>query len=174
MSDAKSFFSRDKFDLYVQKLTDKEWDWSTFGSQGDYQEDLKRGQIRMVGGSITGVHDEPGTIPAEHFTVSFMIIPPGHLAPSHAHPDVEEAFFVLDGEALAWWEDAETGEKLEAKLGRHDLIMSPAHVMHGIKNIGDSDLVVQVLIGSQTPEKPYYIDDTLTGSKYAVHGRGGS
>ncbi len=171
MGDRNPVFPRDRFDDYVQRLSEKEWDWTTFGSQGDKQEELKRGQIRMVGGSITGVHDEPGTIPPEHFTVSFMNIPPGHLAPSHAHPDVEEAFFVLEGEGLGWWEDAETGQRLEAKLGKYDLIMSPAHVMHGIKNIGESDLLVQVLIGSKTPEKPYYIDDSLTGSQYAVHGR---
>jgi mannose-6-phosphate isomerase-like protein (cupin superfamily) len=163
--------TRDNFELYLQRLSAKEWDWSTFAQQGELKPELKRAQIRMVGGSITGVHDEPGTIPAEHFTVSFMRIPPGNLASSHAHPDTEEGFFVLEGEALAWWENAETGEVFEAELGRHDMIMSPAHVMHGIKNIGQGDLVVQVLIGAKQPEKPYFLDDDLANSQYAVHGR---
>jgi mannose-6-phosphate isomerase-like protein (cupin superfamily) len=165
--------TRENFDGYVQRLSAKEWDWSTFRQQGEYDDELARAQIRMVGGSITGVHDEPGTVPAEHFTVSFMKIPPGHLAPTHAHPDVEEGFFVLEGEATGWWEDAETGERFEAKLGRHDMIMSPAHMLHGIKNTGTVDLIVQVLIGAQRPEKPYYSDEELTGSRYAVHGRPG-
>jgi quercetin dioxygenase-like cupin family protein len=159
------------FLAYVQRLSEKEWDWSTFQGQSEYEEDLKRAQIRMVGGSITGVHDEPGTIPPEHFTVSFMSVPAGNTVPSHGHPDVEEAFFILDGECTAWWDNPETGERFEAELGRHDLIMSPAHILHGLKNTGDRDLIVQVLIGSQRPEKPYYNDEGLAGSNYAVHGR---
>lgn len=167
--------SKENFDLYVQRLSEKEWDWSTFQGQGEYSEELERAQVRMVGGSITGVHDEPGTVPAEHFTVSFMKIPPGHMAPTHGHPDSEEAFFVLEGEATGWWENPETGERFEAKMRRHDLIMSPAHMMHGIQNTGTEDLVVQVLIGAQRPEKPYYNDDGLTTtSSYAVHGRSGN
>lgn len=170
VSKARLEVTKENFDLYVQRLMEKEWDWTTFGQQAEYSEELKRAQIRIVGGSITGVHDEPGTIPAEHFTVSFMKIPPGHLASSHAHPDSEEAFFVLEGEALGWWENAETGELFEAKLGRYDMIMSPVHVMHGIKNIGTEDLIVQVLIGSQRPEKPYFMDESLADSQYVIHG----
>jgi mannose-6-phosphate isomerase-like protein (cupin superfamily) len=163
--------NRENFDVYLQSLSKKDWDWSTFAQQGERHPELKRAQIRMVGGSITGVHDEPGTIPAEHFTVSFMKIPPGNLASSHAHPDTEEAFFVLEGEALAWWENAETGERFESRLTVHDMIMSPAHVMHGIQNIGTDDLVVQVLIGAQKPERPYFMDADIGDANYAVHGR---
>jgi mannose-6-phosphate isomerase-like protein (cupin superfamily) len=163
--------TKENFDLYVQRLNDKEWDWSTFGGQGEYDMELERAQARMVGGSITGVHDEPGTIPADHFTVSFMTVPPGHVVPTHGHPDSEEAFFVLDGEATAWWENPDTEERFEAKIGRHDLIMSPAHMMHGLKNIGTTDLIVQVIIGAQRPEKPYYTDEGLADSSYAVRGR---
>lgn len=164
-------YTKENFERYVQRLGDKEWDWTTFASQGEYDKNLVRAQIRLVGGSITGVHDGPDTVPPEHFTVSFMNVPPGNTVPSHGHPDVEEAFFILEGEGTGWWENPETGEMLEAKLGKHDLIMSPAHVMHGLKNTGGTDLIVQVLIGSQTPEKPYYVDDGLAGSQYAVHGR---
>lgn len=163
--------TKDNFERYVQRLSAKEWDWSTFQGQGDYDENLKRAQIRMVGGSITGVHDEPDTIPPESFTVSFMKVPPGHVVPSHGHSDAEEGFFILEGEAIGWWDNPETGERFEAKLGRHDLIMSPADIMHGLKNTGTEDLIVQVLIGSSRPEKPYYGDEGLAGSQYAVHGR---
>jgi mannose-6-phosphate isomerase-like protein (cupin superfamily) len=161
----------ENFGAHLQSLSKKEWDWSTFAKQGELHPELKRAQIRMVGGSITGVHDEPGTIPAGNFTVSFMLLPPGNLASSHAHPDTEEGFFILQGEALAWWENAETGEKFESKLGPHDMIMSPAHVMHGIKNIGQEDLIVQVLIGAQKPEKPYFMEADLANAAYAVHGK---
>lgn len=164
--------TKENFERYVQRLDQKEWDWTTFASQGEYEKDLRRAQIRMVGGSITGVHDEPDTIPPEHFTVSFMNVPPGNVVPSHGHPDVEEAFFILEGDCTAWWE-TEDGQRFEAKLGRYDMIMSPAHVMHGLKNTGKTDLIVQVLIGSNQPEKPYYSDDGLATSQYAVRGRPG-
>lgn len=163
--------TREAFERYVQRFADKDWDWTTFAGQAEHRPELKRAQIRMVGGSITGVYDEPGTIPAEHFTVSFMKLPPGNLASSHAHPDCEEAFFILHGRALAWWEDADTGEQFQAELGPHDLVMSPAHVLHGIKNIGEDDLIVQVLIGAQRPQKPYFTDEGLSESVYAVHGQ---
>ena len=162
--------TKENFEVYVQRMSSKDWDWSTFAEQAEQKPELKRAQIRMVGGSITGVHDEPGTIPAGNFTVSFMKVPPGNLASSHAHPDTEEAFFILEGEARGWWENAETGEVFEANLSRHDMIMSPAHMMHGIQNVGDNDLVVQVLIGAQKPEKPYFMDTDLGDSKYALHG----
>ena len=164
--------NRENLERYVQRLSAKEWDWTTFAGQSEYEKDLTRAQIRMVGGSITGVHNEPGTIPPEHFTVSFMSVPPGNTVPSHGHPDVEEAFFILDGECTAWWE-TEDGERFEEQLCRHDLIMSPANIIHGLKNTGTKDLIVQVLIGSSTPEKPYYNDKGLADSQYAVHGRPG-
>lgn len=164
-------YTKAYFERYVQSLSKKEWDWTTFAGQSEIDKNLERAQIRMVGGSITGVHDGPDVIPPEHFTVSFMNVPVGNTVPSHGHPDVEEAFFILEGEGTGWWENPETGEILKAKLGKHDLIMSPANVMHGLKNTGDTDLIVQVLIGSKTPEKPYYVDGGLAGSQYAVHGQ---
>lgn len=166
-------YTRENLERHVQRLNDKEWDWTTFASQSEIDKNLERAQIRMVGGSITGVHDGPDVIPPDHFTVSFMNVPPGNTVPSHGHPDVEEAFFILEGEGIGWWENPETREVLEAKLGKFDLIMSPANVMHGLKNTGDTDLIVQVLIGSKTPQKPYYVDDDLAGSQYAVHGQTG-
>lgn len=165
--------TQESFERYVQRFGDKAWDWTTFAGQAEHRPELKRAQIRMVGGSITGVHDEPGTIPAEHFTVSFMKLPPGNMASSHAHPDCEEAFFILQGRALAWWEDTQTGEQFHAELGQYDLVMSPAHVLHGIQSIGEEDLIVQVLIGAQRPQKPYFTDEALSESVYAVHGREG-
>ena len=162
--------TQENLELYVQRLGDKEWDWTTFAGQSEHEKDLARAQIRMVGGSITGVHDEPGTSPPGSFTVSFMNVPPGNTVPSHGHPDVEEAFFILDGECTGWWEN-ESGERFEAQLGRHDLIMSPANVIHGLKNTGSKDLIVQVLIGSNRPEKPWYPDDELANSQYAVRGQ---
>ena len=166
-------YTKENFELHIQSLSKKEWDWTTFQGQGEYDKEMERAQIRMVGGSITGVHDEPGTVPANHFTVSFMNVPPGNNVPSHGHPDAEEGFFILEGEGIGWWENPDTGERFEAKLGKHDLIMSPAHVMHGLKNTGSENLIVQVLIGAQRPEKPYYTDEGLTSSQYAVHGRPG-
>ena len=155
-----SNFTKDEFSEHVQRHGAKELDWEPFESQALLDEKYRRGHVRMVGASITGKHYEPGTIPADNFTLSFMTMPSGAVAPSHAH-EVEEVFFVLKGEITAWWE-REDGSKEETILHEKQMIYSPAGIMHGLYNHTDHDVDVQVIIGVGKPQKPTYLDDTLS------------
>ena len=151
---------KEKFDLHTQRLGEKPMDWGTFQKQGIYKAEYDRAHVRMVGGSITGKHDEPGVIPAEGFTLSLMMMPPGSVAPSHSH-ECEEVFFCLQGSLVAWWED-ENGERLETRLQVNELLHSPAGVLHGIRNDTQGDALVQVIIGKGHPAKPIYADKNLS------------
>ena len=155
-------FTSQEFHDHIQRHSAKELDWEPFEKQASLDEQYRRGHIRMVGASITGKHFEPGTITANHFTLSVMTMPPGAVAPSHAH-EVEEVFFVLKGEITAWRE-RQDGSREETVLHEKEMIFAPAGVMHGLLNHTGSDVEVQVIIGVGKPEKPTYLDETLAGS----------
>ena len=59
-------------------------------------------------------------IPAENFTLSNMILPPGAEGPMHLHVDAEEVFFVLRGKIKVMTE--KDGERWEAVLGERDCV----------------------------------------------------
>lgn len=153
-------FTNEQFELHTQRLSSKPMDWGTFKKQGEYRKEYDRAHVRMVGGSITQVHDEEGSIPAEGFTLSLMMMPPGSVAPAHAH-EVEEVFFVLQGQLVGFWQD-EDGTLLETTLYPNDMLHSPAGVQHGLRNETQSDALVQVIIGKGRPLKPTYLDPNLT------------
>ena len=154
-----SEFTEAEFEEHIQRYGAKELDWQPFAKQGDFEDRYRRAHVRMVGASITGKHTEPGTITADHFTLSVMMMPPGAEAPSHAH-EVEEVFFVVKGELTAWWE-ADDGRILETVLREREMICSPAGIMHGLRNHTDSEALVQVVIGVGRPQKPTYLDSEL-------------
>ena len=155
-------FSKEQFDEHIQRLDSKELDWDPFEGQAALDSKYRRGHVRMVGASITGKHFEPGTIPANNFTLSVMTMPPGAVAPSHAH-EVEEVFFVLKGQITAWWE-RDDGSREETILQEKHMIYAPAGMMHGLYNHTSEDVQVQVVIGVGKPEKPTYLDASLAGT----------
>ena len=155
-----SQFTDAEFSEHVQRYGSKELDWEPFAAQGDLKEEYRRAHVRMVGASITGKHYEPGTVTANNFTLSVMMMPPGAEAPSHAH-EVEEVFFVVKGELTAWWED-DDGRIVDTVLKEREMIFSPAGIMHGLRNHTDEEALVQVVIGAGRPQKPTYLDSTLT------------
>ena len=155
-----SQFTDAEFQEHVQRYGSKELDWEPFAKQGDLKEKYRRAHVRMVGASITGKHFEPGTITANNFTLSVMMMPPGAEAPSHAH-EVEEVFFVVKGELTAWWED-DDGRIVDTVLKEREMIYSPAGIMHGLRNHTDEEAQVQVVIGVGRPQKPTYLDASLT------------
>ena len=155
-----SQFTEAEFNEHVQRYGSKELDWGPFAAQGDLKEKYLRAHVRMVGASITGKHYEPGTVTADNFTLSVMMMPPGAEAPSHAH-EVEEVFFVVKGELTAWWED-DDGRILDTVLKEREMIYSPAGIMHGLRNHTDEEALVQVVIGVGRPQKPTYLDAALT------------
>jgi len=61
---------------------------------------------------------------------------PGQSTPSHYHPKQDEIFFVVEGCATM-----NTGGQ-EYQAGPATLILVPATVMHDIRNLGDTRLVM--------------------------------
>ncbi|MBC3192941.1 cupin domain-containing protein [Pseudonocardia sp. C8] len=134
-------------------------DWDTLGFQAAAAGDqFRRAQIRYIGSGATGNHETDNRIlPAEHFTFSNMRLPAGAIGPEHTHHDVEEVFYVLEGELEVTVHDVEDGTRTASRvLGYRDLIRVPAGVPRSLRNIGDTDALFCVVIGSPKPQLPTY------------------
>ncbi|MEU0508514.1 cupin domain-containing protein [Amycolatopsis sp. NPDC006125] len=133
-------------------------DWDTLGFQAKAGEQFRRAQVRYIGSGATGNHDTDNRIlPSEHFTFSNMRLPAGAIGPEHTHHDVEEVFFVLEGALEVTVHDVEDGTKTASRvLGYRDLIRVPAGVPRSLRNIGDTDALFAVIIGTQKPQLPTY------------------
>src|ERR1043165_5584132 len=102
---------------------------------------------------------DASVIPAQHFTLSVMFVPPGQGNASHTH-EVEEVFFILQGKVLVFIED-EAGHRAETVLGPWDCVSCPANVIHGFTNVGLEPAYLQVMLGKARPELMTYTDQTL-------------
>jgi pimeloyl-ACP methyl ester carboxylesterase/mannose-6-phosphate isomerase-like protein (cupin superfamily) len=133
-------------------------DWNALGFQAAAGDQFKRAQIRYVGSGGTGNHENDTRIlAAEHFTFSNMLLPPGAEGPEHTHHDVEEVFFVLEGVLDVSIHDLEDGTKMSTRrLGYRDLIKVPAGVPRSLRNVGDTDALFCVMVGTAKPEIPTY------------------
>src|SRR5262245_16729342 len=145
----------DEIDKYVARLKDRKPDWNVLDFQAKVDPKYRRAQMRYVGGGGTGKHDDRNIIQAGHFTLSTMIIPPGNEGPQHLHTDVEELFFVLEGELTCIWSDG-AGRQIERKLGPRDLIWIPAGIWRGVRNDGDKEVAFLTMLGASKPELPAY------------------
>jgi len=136
----------------------REEDWDTLGFQAKAGDEFRRAQIRYIGSGATGDHASDGRIlPAEHFTFSNMRLPRGAVGPEHTHHDVEEVFFVLEGEVEFTIHDANDGTRTASRvLGYRDLLRVPAGVPRSLRNVGDTDALFCVIIGAQKPQLPTY------------------
>ena len=146
--------SIDQIDRYVARLEDRQLDWSVLDFQARVDPKYRRAQMRYVGGGGTGQHDDPNIIKAGHFTLSTMVLPPGHEGPLHLHTDVEELFFVLEGTLTCIWGDGK--REIERTLGPRDLVWIPAGIWRGVRNDGDKDVAFLTMLGAQKPELPSY------------------
>ncbi|PSR33813.1 MAG: cupin domain-containing protein [Sulfobacillus benefaciens] len=144
----------EKMERYVVRLENREMDWSALAFQAEVDPRYRRAQIRYLGGGGTGKHDDPNVVPADHFTLSTMLLPPGSIGPLHKHHDVEEVFFVLQGHVTVTWE--EDGVEIESQIGPRDMIWTPAGMYRGMRNDGDSDALVLVMLGTGRPQLPTY------------------
>ena len=79
--------------MHVARFVDRVPDWTAFADAR--VEGFRRAQHRYVGVGASGKADARA-IPAAHFTLSVMFVPPGQGNAAHTH-EVEEVFFVLDG-----------------------------------------------------------------------------
>lgn len=140
----------------VARFVDRVADWDAFA---DARVDgYRRAQHRFIGSGASGKPD-PRAIPAEHFTLSVMFVPPGQGNAPHTH-EVEEVFFVLEGKVRVFIEDGRGG-RAETVLGRWDCVSCPATVVHGFENVGLEPAYLQVMLGKAEPELMGYVDADL-------------
>ncbi len=86
-----------------------------------------------------------------------MRLPAGAVGPEHTHHDVEEAFFVLEGQIEVSVHDVADGTKTTTRtLGYRDIIVVPAGVPRSLVNSTDEDALFCVIIGTQKPQLPTY------------------
>ncbi|MFK4299684.1 quercetin dioxygenase-like cupin family protein [Arthrobacter sp. GAS37] len=133
-------------------------DFDTLKFQTKMGDKFRRGQVRYIGSGATGDHsDDNNILQAEHFTFSNMVLPAGCVGPEHTHPDVEEVFFVLEGQVEFSVHDVQDGTKTASRvLGYRDLIRVPAGVPRSLRTVSEDDALICVIIGAKKPEIPFY------------------
>jgi quercetin dioxygenase-like cupin family protein len=145
-------------DARIARLTTRTLDWDALKFQEKVNPRFRRAQMRYVGTGATGVKSDSNTVPSEHFTLSTMVLPPGHEGPLHTHHDVEEVFFVLKGTITCSLE--KDGERVERTLGPRDAISVPAGVSRGERNDGDEEAMMLVIVGAAKPQLPTYPENS--------------
>ena len=153
----------------VARFTDRLGDWDAFADAR--VEGYRRAQHRFIGSGASGKADA-NVIPAEHFTLSVMFIPPGQGNAAHTH-EVEEVFFILRGKVKVFIEDG-AGHRAETILGPWDCISCPADVIHGFVNVGLEPAYLQVMLGKARPDLMTYTDASLQQRRAEHLGRGAS
>jgi mannose-6-phosphate isomerase-like protein (cupin superfamily) len=133
------------------------YDWDALKFQADLDPKYRRAQLRYIGTGGTGVVSDDNAVAAEHFTFSTMLLPAGCEGPSHVHTDVEEVFFMIRGRIRLFFE--RDGESYETELGERDLCSVPAGVYRGLRNEGDEDALMCVMLGAAKPVTPTYPPD---------------
>jgi quercetin dioxygenase-like cupin family protein len=141
----------------VARYETRTYDWDALKFQADFDPKYKRAQMRYIGTGGTGVDSDENTVPAEHFTFSTMVLPPGCEGPSHVHDDVEEVFFMLRGKIRLFFEYQ--GQKWETVLGERDICSVPPKVYRGLVNEGQEEALMCVMLGSAKPVTPTYPPD---------------
>ena len=141
----------------VARVADRQYDWNALKFQADFDPKYRRAQKRFIGTGGTGVAVDKNVVPAEHFTLSNMILPVGTEGPMHLHTDAEEVFFVLRGKVKVMTE--KDGEKWEAVLGERDCVSVPPGVYRGEINVGEEEAIMMVMIRSPKPVTPTYSPD---------------
>lgn len=142
---------------HTARFPEIEADWNAFA---DSQiEGRRRGQYRFIGAGGSGKHNDGSFIPAGNFTLSVMVLPPGQGGSAHSH-EVEEAFFVLDGEMTVFLHD-DQGREVRTTLKKWECISCPAGVLHGFVNEGKKPCYVQIMIGKGRPGPVGYADDRI-------------
>lgn len=82
----------------------------------------------------------------EHLYAGLNCFLPGQEHKAHIHADQDKMYVVLEGQG-----EASVGDELRP-VRAGDLVFAPAGVIHGMKNSGDSNLVV-LIVFSPPPTK---------------------
>ncbi len=142
---------------HVRRFGEIEADWHAFA---DSQiEGTRRAQYRFIGAGGSGKHKDGTFIPPGNFTLSIVMLPPGQGGSAHSH-EIEEAFFVLDGELTVFVQD-EAGKQARTVLKKWECISCPAGVMHGFVNESRAPVYVQIMLGKGRPGPVGYADDRI-------------
>lgn len=147
-------------DRQVARFVDRVGDWDAFADAR--VEGYRRAQHRFIGFGASGKADGD-YIPAEHFTLSIMFVPPGQGNAPHTH-EVEEVFFILRGKVKVFFEDG-AGGRVETVLGSWDCVSCPANVVHGYENVGLEPAYLQVMLGKARPDLMAYADGGLNARR---------
>ncbi|TGV09754.1 cupin domain-containing protein [Alcaligenaceae bacterium 429] len=149
----------------IARRKTRQYDWNALGWQAEVNPTYRRAQTRYVGTGAAGVTHDDNVIPAEHFTFSTMILPAGCEGPLHVHHDVEEAFFILRGDSIRLFLEY-NGERCEVVLNERDVISVPPGVYRGLRNEGQEESLMCVMLGANRPDLPDYPEDhPLTAAK---------
>jgi len=141
----------------IARLATREYDWDALKFQADLDPKYRRAQMRYMGTGGTGVTSDDNSVPAEHFTFSTMLLPAHCEGPIHVHDDVEEVFFMVRGKIELFFE--KDGERWQTTLGERDLCSVPPGVYRGLRNDGDEDALMCVMLGASKPVTPTYPPD---------------
>ncbi len=145
-------------DSRVARYATRQPDWDALKFQADYDPKYRRAQLRYIGTGATGVSADDNAIPAEHFTLTTMILPAGCEGPSHIHTDAEEVFFILKGNKIRIFIE-HLGQRHETVLSERDCISVPPGVYRGLTNEGIEEALMCVMIGNPKPVTPTYPSD---------------
>lgn len=152
----------DLLNRHVARFAERRADWDAFADAR--VEGYRRAQHRFIGSGASGKADA-SVIPAEHFTLSVMFVPPGQGNAPHTH-EVEEVFFILRGTVKVFVEDG-AGHRAETVLGPWDCVSCPASVIHGFENVGLEPAYLQVMLGKARPDLMTYTDAALQEQRAA-------
>ena len=164
MSQANPPEKGEAIDRFVARHATRQMDWEVFSFQEKADPSYRRAQMRYVGGGGTDKHDDPNTLPAGHFTLSIMVLPPGHGGPAHYH-ETEEVFFVLEGEVTCVWEHE--GREYTRVLKQYDAILNPPGVPHYFRNDGEREARFNIMVGAARPQPPVYTEPKIDALRAA-------
>ena len=86
-----------------------------------------------------------------------MRLPVGAIGPEHTHHDVEEVFYVLEGELEVTVHDVDDGTRTATRtLGYRDLVRVPRACRAACATPATTDALFCVVIGSPKPQLPTY------------------
>jgi quercetin dioxygenase-like cupin family protein len=134
---------------HLVRFTDVRPDWSSFTAVKLPGND--RAVFQYVGPNGHGTMD-PWALPAEHFGIYLLYVPPGGGSPYHTHAH-EEVFTVLEGRMSFYWE--RDGVEAETVLGPKDLVACPANQRLKFVNTGVEPCWMHVALGGREAPPQY-------------------
>ena len=104
---------------------------------------------RVILGPGARREDRPTAVNTERLVIHTNEYEPGGTSgDGHAHPDQEQAFYILEGAI-----EVEVGDEIY-ELGAGDCVLLPRDVFHKHRNIGDKPLkflFISAILGEGTP-----------------------